>query len=121
MPFTRYCFMLTMLAFSLLFTFAPLVWYVVVQQTSPTTRPPGFLPFGYSQILEPLIALGLVLRKDIACYWGMRWYLLKTVAVVGMAVGVAIGSGSHVALFAPGALLWGGLAFFLWWNQEYFD
>src|SRR5438132_4154236 len=117
MPFTRYCFMLTMLGFSLLFTVGPLVWYVVGEQMNPARRPIGFVPFGLAQILEPVIAFGLVLRKDIACYWGMRWYLVKTVGVVGMAVGVAIGGGSHaqVATFAPGAVLWAGLAFFLWW------
>jgi hypothetical protein len=121
--FNRYCFMLVLLAFSLLFTLGPFVWYVVGESMSPSTRPTGFVPFGLSQSLEPLIALGLILRKDIACYWGMRWYLVKVVAVVGMAVGVAIGGGSHaqVAAFAPGAVLWAGLAFFLWWNQEYFD
>lgn len=123
MPFTRYCFMLTMLGFSLLFTVGPLIWYVVTQQLAPNARPLGFVPFGTAQILEPLIAFGLVLRKDIACYWGMRWYLVKTVSVVGMGIGVAIGGGSsaHVVAFAPGAVLWAGLAFFLWWNQEYFD
>jgi len=39
--FNRYCFMLVLLAFSLLFTLGPFVWYVVGENMSPSTRPTG--------------------------------------------------------------------------------
>ena len=109
-----------LLGISLVTNWAVLVLFIVVTRGR-------FLLGGSSlglvlQLIEPLIAWRLIRQRWYKL--GLCLYLVRGVWVVGVMVGYGMAGALNRGRIIVGsvmALLAVSTAFFLWWNQEYFD
>jgi hypothetical protein len=76
----------------------------------------------FIQLLEPLLAYGLMRRRYWALKVGLWYFASKGVYAAGLSFGLAF-NGQKQALWIglPLALLWLGIALFLYLKRDYFD
>jgi hypothetical protein len=127
MPVRRWLVLVALLGVSLTVTVLPLLYVLVFHPAlygrafgAGAIRTPRSVPF--IQLLEPIVAYGLLRLRGWGWYVGIPWFASKGVYAAGLAVGMALG-GQSIALLVglPFALLWLGIVLFLYVNRIYFD
>src|SRR5262245_58420481 len=124
MPVRRWAILVALLSLSLVGTVLPLVYVLLINpalyERAFTTRPSRAIPF--MQFLEPLVDYGLLRLRGWGWDVGVPWFACKGVYAAGLSVGRALGGQSlALPLGLSLALLWLGIALFLYLNRIYFD
>jgi hypothetical protein len=132
MPLRRWIVFLVFLLISCASKLLPLIWIALTDPGFPANGGPLAMHFwGRYWILalaEPVIAYGLIRRRVWGLIVGLAYFGIRGVGAAGMTVGTLLGAeaGEQVETLSlcvrlALAVLWSGIALFLYLNWDFFD
>jgi hypothetical protein len=120
MPVRRWLVLVGLVVLSLLLSLGTIIWFAAMPAAQ---RSRGWAVPNAVQVVELVIAYGLLRRAEWGYDWGVRWYLVKAVYFGAVGLGAAVGGaeGRVLAVFAPLSAFYAGLTLFLYRSREFFD
>lgn len=125
MPLRRWIILLMLLVISCVVSVVPVIYILLVDRQLYdrmfiALRPSPRMLF--IQLAEPLLDYGLIRLRGWAYGLGLFYFGVRGIYAAGLGVGMALaGQPEALSVGLPVALLWLGIALFLFVNRIYFD